>query len=116
PPPPPPLPPPPPPPPPPPSDPVLIGAGDIASCDPYDGDDETAALLDLFPSATVFTAGDNAYFSGTPEEFANLHQPSWVRAKARPRRSVGNHEYVTANAGGYFGYFGAAAGNSGEGW
>ena len=87
---------PPPPPPPPPGDSLLIGAGDITSCDPYDGDDETAALLDLFPSATVFTAGDNAYISGTPAEFADCYHPSWGRAKARTRPSVGNHDYGTA--------------------
>ncbi|MGH2922047.1 MAG: LamG-like jellyroll fold domain-containing protein, partial [Gaiellaceae bacterium] len=107
---------PPPPPPPPPSDPVLIGAGDIASCDEFAGDDQTAALLDLFPSATVFTAGDNVYISGTAAEFANCYEPSWGRAKSRTRPSPGNHDYDLGNANGYFGYFGAAAGNPAEGY
>src|SRR5437899_1557113 len=48
---------------------VLVGAGDIASCD-NDNDEATAALLDAIPG-TVFTAGDNVYNSGTPSEFAN---------------------------------------------
>ena len=105
---------PPPPPPPPPSDPVLIGAGDIASCDPFDGDDETAALLDLFPSATVFTAGDNVYITGTPAEFADCYDPSWGRAKSRTRPSPGNHDYDTANAAGYFGTSEARPATSGR--
>jgi Concanavalin A-like lectin/glucanases superfamily len=94
---------PPPPPPPPPSDPVLVGAGDIASCDPFDGDAQTAALLDLFPSATVFTAGDNVYITGTPAEFTDCYDPTWGRAKARTRPSPGNHDYDTTDAAGYFG-------------
>jgi hypothetical protein len=48
---------------------VLVGAGDIASCQHAD-DEATAALLDGIPG-TVFTLGDNAYESGTAAEFAN---------------------------------------------
>ena len=44
------------------SDPVLVGAGGIASCD-TPGDEATAALIEALPDATVFTAGDNAYES-----------------------------------------------------
>ena len=43
---------------------MLVGAGDIANCD-LPGDEATARLLDGIPG-TVFTAGDNAYPSGTP--------------------------------------------------
>ncbi|MGH9035161.1 MAG: hypothetical protein ACRD0O_05300, partial [Acidimicrobiia bacterium] len=45
-------------------DPVLVGAGDIATCS-RTGDEATAALLDQVvganPDATVFTTGDNVY-------------------------------------------------------
>ena len=42
--------------------------------------------------------------------------PTWGRHKARTRPAVGNHEYGTPGASGYFGYFGAAAGPPGQGW
>jgi hypothetical protein len=95
-------------------DPVLVGAGDIASC-ASSGDEATAALLDGIPG-TVFTTGDNAYRSGTVYEFAYCYGPSWGRHKARTKPTVGNHEYDTAGASGYFGYFGAAAGDPDKGY
>ena len=95
--------------------PVLIGAGDIASCSST-GDEVTAKLIDDFPTGTVFTTGDNAYESGTNREFDNCYGPSWGRHKARTYPSPGNHEYYTANASGYFSYFGAAAGDPSKGY
>jgi len=88
-------------------DPVLVGAGDIANSST--GDSATAALLDNIPG-TVFTAGDNAYTSGTLAEYNTYYDPTWGRHKARTRPSPGNHEYNTAGAAGYFAYFGALAG------
>jgi acid phosphatase type 7 len=96
------------------SAPVLVGAGDIATC-PNTGDEDTAALLDDIDSA-VFTLGDNAYEGGTDADFENCYDPSWGRHKARTYPSVGNHEYHTADASGYFNYFGAAAGDPTEGY
>jgi hypothetical protein len=96
------------------SDPVLVGAGDIASCS-SSGDEATAKLLSHIPG-TVFTTGDNAYEDGTASEFADCYGPSWGRFKDRTRPSVGNHEYQTPNASGYFGYFGAAAGDPDKGY
>jgi hypothetical protein len=101
---------------PPASDPVLVGAGDIASCDEIGEDEATAALLDALPEATVFTTGDNVYSSGTPSEFANCYDPTWGRAKSRTFPSPGNHDYATSGAAGYFGYFGAAAGDPSKGY
>jgi hypothetical protein len=96
------------------ADPILVGAGDIARCDGT-GDEATAALLDGI-EGTVFTLGDNAYQSGTTSEFANCYDPTWGDHKARTKPSVGNHEYATTNASGYFGYFAAAAGDPGKGY
>lgn len=93
---------------------VLVGAGDIAACGRL-GDDSTAALIDGI-EGTVFTTGDNAYTYGSPEEVRDCYDPSWGRHRARTRPVPGNHEYLTPGAAGYFGYFGAAAGNPGEGW
>jgi len=93
---------------------VLVGAGDIARCDLQD-DEATAALLDGI-SGTVFTTGDNVYDNGTSEEFANCYDPTWGRHKARTRPSVGNHDYNTPGASGYYAYFGALAGDPAEGY
>ena len=95
---------------------VLVGAGDIADCS-TDGDEATAKLLDAIPG-TVFTLGDNAYVNGTATEFATCYGPSWGREpiKSRTRPVPGNHDYNTAGASGYFGYFGAAAGDPSKGY
>lgn len=98
---------------------ILVGAGDIAACD-SEGDEATAALLDEVVGrgleTVVFTAGDNAYESGSEASFADCYQPSWGRHKNITRPSPGSREYRTPGASAYFGYFGAAAGNPGEGW
>ncbi len=96
------------------SDPVLIAAGDIASCN-SPGDEETAALLDYIPGI-VITLGDNVYDSGSSNEFNNCYAPSWGRQITRTYPSVGNHDYLTPGATGYFTYFGAAAGDPKKGY
>jgi hypothetical protein len=95
-------------------DPVLVAAGDISSCG-NDGDTATAKLLDGI-AGTVVTLGDNAYDNGTAAEFANCFDPTWGRSKARMRPAAGNHEYGTAGAAGYYGYFGASAGDPAKGY
>jgi hypothetical protein len=95
-------------------DPVLVGAGDIARCSST-GDEATARLLDDIPG-TVVTLGDNAYDGGSAEQFEACYEPSWGRHKARTMPSVGNHDYETPGASGYFGYFGAAAGDPDKGY
>lgn len=93
---------------------VLVGAGDIADCGSQ-GDEATAVLLDTIPG-TVFTAGDNAYDNGTAVEFANCYDPAWGRHRNRTRPSPGNHDYHTADAAGYFAYFGERAGDPTRGY
>ncbi len=82
---------------------VLVGAGDISSCS-NNNDEATAKLLDKI-SGTVFTAGDNAYSSGTTTEYNNCYDPTWGRHKSRTKPVPGNHEYNTSGASGYFKYF-----------
>jgi hypothetical protein len=97
------------------ADPVLVGAGDIARCD-GDGDEATAALIDGI-EGTVFTAGDNAYGQGSPEEFAACYDPTWGRFKDRTRPAAGNHDWGTEDAQGYRDYFGRRALNAdGDTW
>ncbi len=94
--------------------PVLVGAGDIASCS-YTGDSATASLLDRIPG-TVFAAGDTVYESGSSAEFANCYAPTWGRFRSRTLPVPGNHEYGSAGAAPYFAYFGSRAGTPGQGW
>ena len=85
--------------------PVLLAAGDIASCEAGDGDTATAALVNQNPEATVVTLGDHVYSNGTASEFANCYNPTWGQFKSRTRPAVGDHEYGTPNAAGYYNYF-----------
>jgi hypothetical protein len=94
--------------------PVLVGAGDIASC-AGQADEATARLLGLI-GGSVFTAGDNAYQNGSAVEYANCFDPSWGAYKSITHPTVGNHEYNTANAQPYFDYFGTSAGAAGKGY
>src|SRR5919106_2612902 len=79
----------------------LVAAGDVASC-ASKGDEATARLLDRLPG-TIALLGDSVYERGTREEYRRCF--SWRRHKARIRPAVGNHEYLTPGAAGYFGYF-----------
>jgi hypothetical protein len=95
-------------------DPVLLAAGDIADCASA-GDEATAALRDPL-GGPIAALGDTAYLEGTAQQFAQCYDPSWGRHKARTRPAVGNHEYRTPGAAGYYGYFGAAAGDPAKGY
>jgi len=96
------------------TDPVFVGAGDIAACG-SDGAEMTARLLDQI-QGTVFTLGDNAYESGTAKQFRDCYDPTWGRHKARTRPSPGNHDYVTPGAAAYYDYFGESAGPDRHGY
>jgi len=84
---------------------VVVGAGDIASCSST-GDSATAKLLANI-SGTVLAIGDNAYGEGSLAQYNNCFGPTWGQFKARTQPVVGNHEYRTNGASGYFNYFGA---------
>jgi hypothetical protein len=92
---------------------TLVGAGDIATSGSAD---EATAKLVRSILGTVFTTGDNAYPHGTDADFSSFYQPTWGTEKARTKPSVGNHEYDTPGAAGYFNYFGTAAGERGKGY
>lgn len=96
------------------ADAVLVGAGDIGDCD-SPGDEATARLLDGL-EGTVFTAGDNAYQSGTADEFRDCYGPTWGRFLDRTRPAAGNHDWVTEDAAGYLEYFGERAAPDGVTW
>jgi hypothetical protein len=98
---------------------TIVAAGDIAQCfrapAAASGAARTAALVGA-QDALVLTLGDHAYENGTPAEFANFFDPTWGAFKDRIRPSPGNHDYNTADAEGYFAYFGAQAGPDRRGY
>jgi chitodextrinase len=119
-------------------DPVIVAAGDIA-CDPtnsnFNGGNGssgscrqryTANLINSIGPAAVLPLGDNQYYCGGYNAFLQSYDLSWGGFKSITRPSVGNHEFLTSggtdcnagNAGahGYYTYFGAAAGQSGQGY
>jgi hypothetical protein len=103
-----------------PADPVIGAAGDIA-CDPGDpavhGRTTTRCqmkatsdlLLSLKPAA-VLALGDLQYEDGALTKFRQSYGPTWGRLKSITRPAVGNHEYMTRRAWGYYAYFGRVAG------
>lgn len=102
---------------------LFIGAGDIAAGGrQHQNAVETGNLIKMFPTATVFTTGDNAYRNGTDAEFRANYDTAWGSFKERTRPSPGNHDYgiylrrPRNNAIPYFNYFGANAGSPGSGY
>ena len=95
---------------------VVAGAGDICDSTPADCASTSDLIVAINPTA-VFTAGDNAYTSGTLTEYTTRYDPSWGRFKDLTSPTPGNHEYLTAGASGYFDYFngvGAQTGPAGD--
>ncbi len=95
---------------------IFIGAGDIAGCNSNYKDEATAALIAQYPTATVYTVGDNAYPDGAAADYSQCYASSWGQFKGRTRPAPGNHEYHQAGATPYFNYFGASAGPAGRGY
>jgi acid phosphatase type 7 len=98
-------------------DPVIGAAGDIA-CDPdltryatgLGSSDachmlQTSDLLLKMDLSAVIPLGDLQYENGTLDKFQRSYDPTWGRLKAQTRPVVGNHEYRTPGAAGYFDYF-----------
>jgi Ca2+-binding RTX toxin-like protein len=111
------------------ADPVVAAAGDIA-CDTSseffngglgtEGHCRQMKTSDLLVNAgftAVLTAGDNQYHVGALSDFNASFDPSWGRVKPIIHPGVGDHEYATAGARGYFDYFngpGAQTGPAGD--
>jgi hypothetical protein len=97
-----------------PGDPTLLATSDIASCW-SSGDEAVSRMLDTMPGP-IAVPGDTEQNKGSADEFAGCYDPGWGRHRARTLPAVGDHEYKTPGATGYFDYFGAAAGEYGKGW
>jgi len=105
------------------NDPVVAAAGDIA-CDPTANtgapakcdDAATAAQILALKPAAVLALGDDQYENNTASAYATVFDKSWGQFKDLIHPTIGNHEYLTHDAAGYFGYFGAAAGDPTKGY
>ena len=64
----------------------------------------------------LLALGDEQYENGDLAGFQSSYGPSYGRIKSKTMPTVGNHEYGTAGASGYFSYFGAAAGPPDKGY
>jgi calcineurin-like phosphoesterase family protein len=105
-----------------PAGPLLVAAGDVA-CPPGMAPSRfacnqarTAALVARLRPAAVALLGDLQYEAGALDDFRASFDRTWGRFGARLRPALGNHEYGTPGAAGYFATFGARAGRPGEGW
>ncbi len=96
-----------------------MAAGDIA-CPPASAagcpSEGTAALAASRGPDVVAMLGDAQYEDGTLAEFQGSYDLTWGTLKAVTKPAVGNHEYHTGGAAGYYTYFGAAAGDPSKGW
>jgi hypothetical protein len=108
-----------------PGDPVIAAAGDIA-CDPASAgfagglgargrcrQRDTSDLMLRMDLAAVLPLGDLQYERGTLDAFMGSFHPTWGRLKSIMRPVVGNHEYRTPDAAGYFDYFNGPGRRSG---
>ncbi|WP_394539161.1 DNRLRE domain-containing protein [Lysobacter enzymogenes] len=91
---------------------VVAGAGDICDTSGNACQGTSDLIVSINPTA-VFTAGDNAYNSGTLSEYNNRYAPTWGRFKALTSPSPGNHDYSTTGAKGYFDYFNGSGNQTG---
>jgi hypothetical protein len=102
--------------------PTLAVAGDVA-CAPGERRTrfachqlDTAALVARLRPDVVAALGDLQYEAGSLADFEGSFDKTWGRFRKRMRPAVGNHEYGTPGAAGYFAYFGERAGAPGKGW
>lgn len=81
-----------------------------------------ANAISAYDPEAVLVLGDLQYDTGAQQDFANLFAPTWQQLKAISYPVLGNHEYLTTNAQGYFDYWGQtgsrskAPGNSKQGY
>jgi chitodextrinase len=101
------------------ADPVVAAAGDIAcGATSVGGSCKQMATSDLLVQAqpaAVLALGDVQYEQGGLSDFQNFYAPSWGRVLSITHPAVGNHEYGTPGASGYWDYYDGVGQNSGIG-
>ncbi|MBI2056073.1 MAG: metallophosphoesterase, partial [Candidatus Sungbacteria bacterium] len=66
---------------------------------------ETSDLVLAQNPDAVLVLGDTQYEKGQYQNYLDYYHPSWGRFKDKTYPAVGNHEYLTPDAQGYFDYF-----------
>jgi hypothetical protein len=66
---------------------------------------QTSDLVANARPSAVLTLGDTQYEDGSLASFQASYNPTWGRFKSITRPVIGNHEYGTPDAAGYFDYF-----------
>ncbi|MDH4112436.1 MAG: metallophosphoesterase [Actinomycetota bacterium] len=86
---------------------TIAAAGDIARANaPGTPQQQTAALITgTIQPSKVLALGDTQYEHGEYTQYTKSYDPSWGAFKSITAPVVGNHEYETAGADGYFRYF-----------
>ncbi|WP_051276387.1 metallophosphoesterase [Marmoricola sp. URHB0036] len=89
----------------------VVAAGDI-SCPPGEAvtptrcqQGATAALASRLKPNLVLTLGDHQYQESSLAQFQGSYAKSWGALRSRTRPAIGNHEYLTPGAEGYYTYF-----------
>ena len=102
------------------SDPVIFAVGDmvpgvVTSCGSSNCKQLEVSQLIADASPAAFLAlGDTQYEEGALSDFQTFYQPSYGRVKGITYPAVGNHEYLTPNAQGYFDYFNGVGNQTGQ--
>jgi Glycosyl hydrolase family 99/Calcineurin-like phosphoesterase len=80
------------------------------------GQPATAKLIGQLKPDAVLALGDTQYPDGAYSQYEGSYAKSWGQFRAITYPAIGNHEYLTRQARGYFEYFGQRAGNQNKGW
>jgi acid phosphatase type 7 len=105
---------------------IIAAAGDIACGTGSTGasckQKETSDIISNINPIAVLPLGDIQYESGAFVDFNTFYNPSWGRFLTKTYPALGNHEYLSANASGYFDYYNGVgnftgrAGDRGKGY
>lgn len=88
----------------------VVAVGDISCPDLPVTDSQcqqksTSELVQKINPELVLALGDLQYGGGSLTDYQNFYNKSWGTLKDKTRPAVGNHEYETPDAQGYFDYF-----------
>jgi hypothetical protein len=80
------------------------------------GQAATAKLIGQMKPDAVLALGDTQYPNGAYSQYEGSYAKSWGQFRTITYPAIGNHEYLTRQARGYFEYFGQRASNPNQGW
>jgi hypothetical protein len=86
---------------------LAVAVGDLAH--KYTDDDAVGALMEQLKFSAFITLGDNAYPDGALATYNDYWAPVFGKFDRLALPTPGNHDYMTAGAGGYKEYFSAHA-------